>query len=352
MQAAIALSAGRRVSACHRSGARGIASGTTNGIAWYNSSVASPFRFLPPEWTLIPLGSVSAMPNRTRNVSATLLRTGSYCYLFDAGEGTQSRITDCFATSLRAVRRVFITHCHGDHMFGLPAVVAYLVQATRAFETTGSTSSAPRLQVYGPVGIHQFIRTALATLGRTQLERLPLDVVELVPNGYRVPPPEVVARTLCGKHSYAYPDMDGVYKLVDDHEHTVQAAPLKHTTPCFGYSVTERQRRHLVPEKLMARGIAPGKLYSAIVEGKQVHAPDGSLVKYEDVSVLGPAGRRVVVLGDNCDATAMLPIAQGADVRAGVEWMGSGRGGPCGHCSPLRTHHCADRLSRSDPGRR
>lgn len=307
--------AGRRW--CPPAHIRGIASGTTNGVAWYNSSVASPFRFLPPEWTIIPLGSVSAMPNRTRNVSATLLRTGSYCYLFDAGEGTQGRITDCFATSLRAIRRVFITHCHGDHLFGLPAVVAYLVQATRAFESSGVASGAPRLQVYGPVGIHQFIRTALATLGRTQMERLPLDVVELVAPGYRVPPPEVVARTLCGRHSYAYPDMDGIYTLVDDGDHTVQAAPLKHTTPCFGYSVTERQRRHLVPEKLMARGIAPGKLYAAIVEGKEVHAPDGSIVRYEDVSVLGPAGRRVVVLGDNCDATAMLPIAQGADVSFG-----------------------------------
>ena len=69
-----------------------------------------------------------------------------------------------------------------------------------------------------------------------------------------------------------------------------------------------------MPELVAARGIPPGKIYARIAAGETVEAPDGSLVKWEDVSYSDGNARKVVILGDNCDASHIVPLAIGADV--------------------------------------
>ena len=67
------------------------------------------------------LGTSSGSPAIERNVSCTalnLLPENGEIWLFDCGEATQHQI---LRTSIRPgkIRRIFITHLHGDHIFGL-----------------------------------------------------------------------------------------------------------------------------------------------------------------------------------------------------------------------------------------
>ena len=67
------------------------------------------------------------MPTRARNVSSLALRLPERAeiWLFDCGEGTQHRLLHAELRSSQ-ISRIFITHLHGDHLFGLLGLLASL----------------------------------------------------------------------------------------------------------------------------------------------------------------------------------------------------------------------------------
>lgn len=64
------------------------------------------------------LGSGSAKPTIHRHHSAHALNVHEQFYLVDCGEGTQNRLIEC-GINLLKLNAVFISHLHGDHVFGL-----------------------------------------------------------------------------------------------------------------------------------------------------------------------------------------------------------------------------------------
>ena len=84
------------------------------------------------------------MPSPARNVSAFALSfADGSAWLFDCGEGTQQQLMRCCGAagqeaskrigseapaglSVSRIKRIFITHLHGDHCLGLPGLVMTL----------------------------------------------------------------------------------------------------------------------------------------------------------------------------------------------------------------------------------
>ena len=99
------------------------------------------------------LGTSSGVPTRARNVSAVALRLPqrSEMWLFDCGEGTQHQFLRS-DLRLSQLRRVFITHMHGDHVFGLPGLLASL-------GLSGSCNAG--VDLYGPDPLDAFLSGAL-----------------------------------------------------------------------------------------------------------------------------------------------------------------------------------------------
>src|SRR5690625_2734021 len=94
------------------------------------------------------LGTGAGIPSKVRNVSAIaldLLQQANCMWLFDCGEGTQHQILH---TSIkpRKINKIFITHLHGDHIFGLPGFLS-----SRSFQG----GNLP-LTVYGPTGTKEY----------------------------------------------------------------------------------------------------------------------------------------------------------------------------------------------------
>ncbi len=71
------------------------------------------------------LGSSAAMPMAGRHHSAHALNVHEQYYLVDCGEGTQTRLMECGINPLK-INAIFITHLHGDHLYGLFPLVATL----------------------------------------------------------------------------------------------------------------------------------------------------------------------------------------------------------------------------------
>lgn len=64
------------------------------------------------------MGSASAKPTPTRHPSAQIVNVHEQHYLVDAGEGVQQQMIRQRINPLK-IRAVFISHLHGDHVYGL-----------------------------------------------------------------------------------------------------------------------------------------------------------------------------------------------------------------------------------------
>src|SRR5690625_3143760 len=110
------------------------------------------------------------MPSKERNVTAIvldLLQEINSLWLFDCGEATQHQILQT-KIKPRKINKIFITHMHGDHIFGLPGLLS-----SRSF--LGGTGP---LTVYGPKCVREYIMGGLEA-SQTHLT-YSLDVVEMM----------------------------------------------------------------------------------------------------------------------------------------------------------------------------
>ena len=74
-------------------------------------------------------------------------------WLFDCGEGTQHQFLRS-ELRLSQLRRVFVTHMHGDHVFGLPGLLASLGLAGNSNEG---------VDLYGPDPLESYLSGVLRT---------------------------------------------------------------------------------------------------------------------------------------------------------------------------------------------
>eukprot|EP00833_Pecoramyces_ruminatium_P002275 jgi/Orpsp1_1/1176307/evm.model.c7180000057136.1 len=124
------------------------------------------------------LGTSSAQPSVTRSHSSLAVRINGTIWLFDAGEGIQRQLM--YSTlKLGKINKVFITHLHGDHIYGLPGLVCTLTGALNPQNHSNETieksdgdidelkieskdpETTPCLEIYGPEGLRNYLRSAL-----------------------------------------------------------------------------------------------------------------------------------------------------------------------------------------------
>jgi len=223
------------------------------------------------------LGTGAGVPAKTRNVSSIalqLLEERRSVWLFDCGEATQHQILH---TSIkpRKIENIFITHLHGDHIFGLPGLLG-----SRSFQ--GGVSP---LTIYGPPGIKEFIETSLR-LSSTHL-KYDLHIKELKEDGI----------------------------IFNDDTFQVVAKRLEHGILSFGYRIIEKDLPGtLLVEKLKQLQIPPGPIYKQLKEGKMVTLDNGKTLKGEDF--LGPKkkGRIITIIGDTRFCQASMELAANADL--------------------------------------
>ena len=222
------------------------------------------------------LGTGAGMPSRRRNVSSivlNLLDECACCWMFDCGEGTQHQILQA-PLKLSKLRRVFVTHLHGDHIFGIPGLI-----------TSRSNQGAEEpLAVYGPPGIRKYVENCLEVSdSRLTYE---LQIIEF-----------------------------GEGMIYEDERFTVETARLEHRIDSYGFRITERDLPgSLNVEKLKALGIQPGPVYGKLKQGHSVELADGTVVSGSDV--IGPniPGRVVTILGDTKFSPAAIHLSRQADV--------------------------------------
>lgn len=226
---------------------------------------------------LLFLGTGSGVPSKQRNVTSIalkLLDERNSVWLFDCGEGTQQQILNT-TVKPRKIDKIFITHLHGDHIYGLPGFLA-----SRAFQG----GDGP-LTIYGPVGIERFVRTALKISG-TYL-KYPLSFKEIQEEGI----------------------------LYQDEQFTVHCMELKHGIQSFGFRIEETNRPGMLQaDKVKAAGIPFGPLLGKLKNGETITLEDGRVFSGKDFIDAPQEGRIITILGDTKKTENSVSLAQDADV--------------------------------------
>lgn len=222
------------------------------------------------------LGTGAGMPSKERNVTSIALKLldeiGSI-WLFDCGEATQHQILQ---TSIkpRRIDKIFITHMHGDHIYGLPGFLG-----SRSF--LGGDSP---LTIYGPAEVKDFIEAAIR-YSKTHLT-YPIDFIEV---------------------------REGV--VFEDEHFTVHAKKLQHVIDCYGYRVEQKDLPgQLLVDKVQAQGVPRGPLYGELKEGRDITLENGHIVRATDVLSAPKKGFTVTVLGDTKYCAASIDLAREADI--------------------------------------
>lgn len=221
------------------------------------------------------LGTSSGVPTRFRNVSAVALRLPqrSEVWLFDCGEGTQHQF---LRSELRVsqLSRIFVTHMHGDHIFGLMGLLA----------SCGLGGTVDRMDIYGPKPLKDYLQG-------------------------------------CIQHSqthFSYPFKIHCVQpglVYEDAEYQVYCQDLKHRVPAYGYRIQEKDRPgRFDAEQAKALGIPFGPLYGKLKAGATITLEDGRQIDGKTLCGADRPGRSVVYCTDTIFCESAVKLAQGADV--------------------------------------
>ncbi len=219
------------------------------------------------------LGTAGAVPTTERNPSGIFLNREGDCFLFDAGEGTQRQMMR-FGTGF-SVSDVFLTHLHGDHVYGLPGLL----------ETLDFNDREAPLTIYTPRRTRKDVTALLTACGG--YPSFPVHVTEVAPGE----------------------------TAIENEEYTIRAFATDHRTTSVGYALIENDRKgRFDRERAEELGVPVGPKFSRLHEGESVELEDGAVVEPEQV--VGPPrpGRRVVYTGDTRPTDTTTDIATNADL--------------------------------------
>jgi ribonuclease Z len=218
------------------------------------------------------LGTGGSVPSSYRNLPSVLVRRGPELLLFDCGEGTQKQFLQAKAGTNRKMR-IFISHLHGDHLFGLPGLLHSLSFMGRVRE----------LEIFGPRGTVKFVKSVNR-------------VVKLYPRF-----PILVREIIAGR-------------VVNDPEYEVRAAWAQHGIPCLAYSFKEKPKSgKFDPAKARKLGIPEGPLWKRLQTSRSI------VFKGRRVSsrlVVGPPrqGAKITYAVDSRPCRAVTELARGSDL--------------------------------------
>ncbi len=226
------------------------------------------------------LGTSSGVPTLTRNVSSLALKLSQKAevWLFDCGEGTQHQLMKSKIKSSQ-IRKIFITHMHGDHIYGLPGLLA----------TLGLSGNSKGIEIYGPSNLKNFIFSAL----RNSYCKIsfPLNFIEV--------------------ENFAQSNIN----LFEDKLIEVKCASLKHRLPTFGYRISEKDKPGKFNlEKAQKYKIPPGPIYAQLQSGKKVTLDDGRILEGSDFCGQPRKGESFVYCTDTIFSDSAVKLSKNVDL--------------------------------------
>ena len=197
------------------------------------------------KFELTVLGSNSALPKVNRFSTAQILNVSEQLFLIDCGEGTQIQLRR-YKIKFSKINHIFISHLHGDHIYGLPGLIS-------TFNLLGRKKS---LNIY----CHSRFEKILSTLLNSLEGHINFKIV------------------------YHYTDTKEKILIFENKIVTVEAFPLKHKVPTTGFLFKEKQQLPTLRRDKLEYYNIPIALRKDIKEGSDYTTPDSKIIPNSELT--------------------------------------------------------------------
>ena len=208
-------------------------------------------------------------PTVKRNHSSILLSHNRENLLFDCGEGTQRQMRFAKVKPAR-ITKIFISHWHGDHCFGIPGLMSAM----------GADNFEGTLEIYGPKGSKTYLKHMLKGFARK-------DMIT-----YKIK--EVSKGTIVNADNFI-----------------IEAHQLKHSVSCVGYSFKEKDKLRIDVKKATKLGLK-GEILGRLQKGKNVTLK-GKKIMFKDVTYK-VKGKKISYIADTVKCLGARKLAKDCDL--------------------------------------
>jgi len=221
------------------------------------------------------LGSSSARPTPSRHPSAQAVDIHEQYYLVDAGEGVQQQMIRYGINPLK-LRAAFISHLHGDHVFGLFPLISTLALYGRRTP----------LHVFAPAPFGEMLACHLRYFDSD------------------LPYPVIWTEVDTTKHAL----------LLENRTLEVWSVPLRHRVPCAGFLFREKEPPLNVDKfKIVKYGLSIAQI-AAAKRGEELTLPTGETIPNAELTYRPYAPRSYAYLSDTSYSAKAAGLCRGVDL--------------------------------------
>jgi len=221
------------------------------------------------------LGSSSALPTSDRFLTAQVLNVNERFFLIDCGEGTQIQLRRC-KIRFGSINHIFISHLHGDHVFGLPGLLS-------SFNLLGRKND---LHIYSHKPLKQIINQFLGQF-------------------FSIPEFNIV---------YHIIDEYNTSMIYEDKQVEVFSFPLKHRIPCSGFLFKEKKKLRSIKKDAIEFYNIPISEIIKIKKGWNYIDNQGNIIENSIITVDSSKPRSFAFVTDTEFLPEIIPIISDVDL--------------------------------------
>ena len=224
------------------------------------------------------LGSGSALPTTRHFPTSQVVNLRDKLFMIDCGEGAQLQFRKSRLKFSR-LNRIFISHLHGDHCFGLLGLISTL-------NLLGRTAD---LHIHSPKGLEELLTPMLAFFNHQMTYKIFF-------------------------HAFETKEAALIY---EDRSLTVTTIPLRHRMPCCGFLFAEKPRPNHILRDMIDFYQVPVYELNRIKNGADYVTPEGEVIPNARLTRPSAAPRR-----NDLSTASSLPH-RGLSVRLAKRWYGT-----------------------------
>ena len=221
------------------------------------------------------LGCGSALPTTMHNPSSQLVDVNGKLFMIDCGEGTQLQMRK-MGVRIGKLHSIFISHMHGDHVFGLPGLIS----------TLGLLGRTAELTIYAHQEMEQFLNSILNLFNKNLSYKIRLEILQ----------------------------KEGRNLIFENKSITISSFPLKHRIATSGFLFKEKEKlRHIKREMIDFYNI-PIREINNIKSGADFTTSQGEVIANKCLTTPPNPQRSYAYCSDTAYDESIVPHIKGVDL--------------------------------------
>lgn len=219
------------------------------------------------------LGSSSALPSYKKFPSAHVINMHERFFLIDCGEGTQIRIRQ-FKIKTSKINRIFISHLHGDHFFGIFGMIS-------SFNLLGRKND---LHIYSPGDLEKIVYT---TIKKQDLN-------------FKI----FFHRLNCENKTSVY----------ETKSLKISCFPLDHRIETYGFLFEEKKKKKNIKKEAIEKYNLSVSDIIKIKDGADYKTNEGKIIPNEEITFPEKKSRSYAYCSDTAFKPEIIPFVKNVDI--------------------------------------